>query len=475
MGGNRPGGGDRPSLGNINRPTTLPGNINRPGLNRPGAGGSGEQWRPGDRPIIGGGGNRPNRPGINDNINIGNNVNIGGGNVNIGGGNFVGNRPGWDRPNWNNPGWGWGAAGGGWAGNWHDHCIRPNYGWYNGCWNGHWGSNWYRPLAWGAVGWGLGSWTSGWGYGSSYYNPYYTDTVAAASVPYDYSQPVVVNNYITEDATGAPVEPPAPTAAEEQATQLFDAGLAQFKQGDYKGALSNFDAALQKLPGDPVIHEVRALALFALGDFNSAAAALNSFLSSAPGMDWTTMSSLYGNVDDYQTQLNKLQSFCQSNPNDAAAHFVLAYHALVIDDKDAAIDALKVVVKNQPKDTTAKRMLDALLPARPATPAPASAPASEDAPTTDLVGKWRAKAGTSTINLTFDEGTQFTWQAVQAGKPAIELKGEYTVSSDGLSLDTTDQGSMAGTVQSLGPDKWQFALSGAPPSDPGLTFQRVSN
>jgi hypothetical protein len=139
------------------------------------------------------------------------------------------NRPGWDHGNWNNPGWGWG---GGWAGNWHNHCIRPHYGWYNGCWNGYWGSNWYAPLAWGAVGWGLGSWTSGWGYGSGYYNPYYSapvDTVAS-TVPYDYSQPVVVNNYVSSDADGGAAT--AATAEAQQpdpAVKIFDDGLALFK------------------------------------------------------------------------------------------------------------------------------------------------------------------------------------------------------------------------------------------------------
>jgi polyisoprenoid-binding protein YceI len=466
-------------LAGIDRPTTLPGNRpgggNRPSIggNRPGAGGAGERFpgidrpgtRPGDRPVIGGGGNRPGRPGINNgNINIGNNVNIGGGNV-------IGNRPGWDHGNWNNPGWGWG--GGGWAGNWHDHCINPHYGWYNGCWGGYWGSNWYAPLAWGAVGWGLGALTSGWGYGTDYYNPYYTES--AVSVPYDYSQPVAVNYVDADAAAAAPADTPAPTPEAEQATQLFDAGLALFKSGDYRGALSKFDAALAKLPGDPVVHEVRAVTLFALGEYQQAAVALNSFLSSAPGMDWTTMSSLYGNVDDYQAQLRKLEQFCTAHPNDASAYFVLAYQYLVIGSKDPAIDALKVVVKNQPKDATAKRMLDALAPApQTAAPAAAPAPAASDAPQTDLVGAWRAKAGDTTIDLAITEGSQFTWKAVQPGKPAVELKGDLTSTSDELVLESKDQGAMSGSVKSLGPDKWQFALAGAPPSDPGLSFVRVN-
>jgi tetratricopeptide (TPR) repeat protein len=296
-------------------------------------------------------------------------------------------------------------------------------------------------------------------------------------VPYDYSQPVAVNDYADADQGDATTEEPAETPASEQATKLFDDGLALFKAGNYQGALKNFDAALEKLPGDPVVHEVRALTLFALGDYKQAAAALNSFLSSAPGMDWTTMSSLYGSVEEYQAQLRKLEQYCQSNPNDASAFFVLAYQYLVIGAKDTAVKALEVVVRNEPKDTTARRMLDALKPPQstsPPAPAPVDTAAPGDAPQTDLVGNWRAKSGDTTIDLAIAADSQFTWKATQAGKPAVQLAGQLASTSDELVLDSADQGSMAGSVKSAGPDAWQFALSGAPPSDPGLSFTRVN-
>jgi tetratricopeptide (TPR) repeat protein len=413
---------------------------------------------------------------VGNNVNVGNTVNVGSGNFN----NFngIGNRPGWDYGRWNsgawnNPNWGWGYPRS-WAGNWHDNCINPSYGWYNGCWNGgYWGSNWYQPLAWGAVGWGLASWTNGWGYGSGYYNPYYVQPTAVTVAPYDYSQQVIVTSYAMPDAgdvSSAPVT--AEATASELATEKFNEGLALFRSGDYEAALAAFDAALAKLPGDPVVHEVRALALFAIGDYKAAAAALNALLSSAPGMDWTTMSGLYGKVDDYSEQLARLEAFTEANPNDAASHFVVAYHALVIDDKQAAIEALKVVVKNQSKDSTAKRMLDALAPAPAPTLPPATTSADIDPPETDLVGVWQAKAGDTTIELTITKDSQFTWKATPAGKPPVELKGQLESNSDAISLDTKDQGSMAGTVQSLGADQWKFLLSGAPASDPGLAFTR---
>ena len=50
-----------------------------------------------------------------------------------------------------------------------------------------------------------------------------------------------------------------------------------------------------------------------------------------------------------------------------------------------------------------------------------------------------------------------------------------STTSDELVLESPGQGAMAGTVKSLGPDKWQFALSGAPPSDAGLNFARAKD
>jgi tetratricopeptide (TPR) repeat protein len=292
---------------------------------------------------------------------------------------------------------------------------------------------------------------------------------------------VVVNNYVSSDADAAggvaqPVQ--IQETPESKAMQLFDTGLEQFQGAKYQQALSSFDAALKNLPGDPVVHEVRALTLFALGDYKKAAVALNSLLSSAPGMDWTTMSSLYGNDDDYTAQLRKLEAYCKANPKDAAAAFVLAYHYLTLDEKDAAIDMLRIVVADQPKDTTAKRMLDALAPpemvtaAKPATPMPATPSPGSEGAYTDLVGKWQAKTGNTTVELTIGEDSQFTWKAIQPGKPAVELKGQVTTSGDSLMLENAKQGSISGAVKSGGPDQWQFNLTGAPPNDPGLAFVR---
>src|SRR5262245_7319513 len=185
------------------------------------------------------------------------------------------------------------------------------------------------------------------------------------------------------------------------------------------------------------------------------------------------MSSLYGDTAEYEAQLRKLEQHCKSNPSDAPAYFVLAYHYLALGSKDAAIDALRVVVKNQPKDSTAKRMLDALAPPETSTQPPAETPPASDDAQTDLVGSWRATAGNVTIDLSITEDSQFAWKAVPKGKPPVELKGQLTSTGNEIALETAGQGAMTGAVKSLGANKWQFTLTGAPASDPGLTFSRT--
>ena len=507
---NRPG---RPGVGG-NRPTTLPGDLTqRPGIggNRPGSGWNRPGGAVGDRQGIGG--NRPgvdwNRPGIS-----GNRPGIGGNRPGIGEGNnfwnsgnlntgHIGNNN-WANNNFNNinVGGGWGLPGhdwgyGGGAGYWNSGYVNPHYGWYNGCWGGNWGYNggWWAPFAVGAATWGLastlGNW--GWGYGGGYANPYYSSIPAAvvAASPYDYSQPVVVNNYIdNEDSLadadtigGATATSGSAPPAESEA--VFDAALAAFKKADYAAALAGCDKAVKLSPDDSVLHEVRALALFALGRYPEAAATLNAVLAAAPGMDWTTMSGLYGSVDDYTRQLRKLEDFCRGNPDSAAGNFVLAYHYLVGGHADMAADALRVVVAKQPGDVVAKRLLDSLDPPKqdppkqepPGTSEPPKAegtrgPAAAAGPETDLVGTWTATSGKDSVELSITPDSRFTWKATPAGRPAVEISGTIETARDAIALVSESSGTMTGQVASKGADAFDFTLEGAPKNAAPIAFLR---
>jgi tetratricopeptide (TPR) repeat protein len=463
-------GGDRPGIGGGNRPVI--------GGDRPGPG-AGTRPNAGNRPVIDGGNNFVNRPGGNNNFNRpGGNNNF----VNIN------NRAGWGGGYWG--GGHWGGNYGNWAGNWHDHHINHWHdGWYHGCWGGHWGNNWYVPLAYGAAAWGVNALLPAWGYGygyNYYSNPYYAVPTEVAQPVYDYSQPIVINTYNTPEvenmaAGQAPTQQVAQDSPQQtEGYQIFDQARQTFMTGDYRTALRLDEQAIQKVPHDPVLHEFGALCLFALGDYDRAAGVLNSLLAVAPGMDWTTMSALYPNVEVYTQQLRALETYCRQKPRDPAAQFVLAYQYLVAGHSDAAAGMLKNVVALQPGDMVAKQILEALSPqpAEQTVAAQTSAPAAfeaqpAEAPSTDLVGRWRAERDGSTFELSIDEQGQFNWRVIPKGKQPIAIGGNVTATSDVLVLESKDQGSMVGHVTSGGPDQFQFVSTGGPPDDKGLSFQRV--
>lgn len=505
-GGDRPGGGNRPGIGG-NRPGW---NGNRPGGNgnRPGIGGNRPDWN-GDRPNWGGdrpgwNGGRPgiggNRPGYGNggiwnsgNWNSGNSINTINTNnnsfTNIGvnaGGWGYGVRPGWGYGGWGygglgyGGGWGYPGWGGGWSNAWNDGFVNPYYnGWYNGCWTGNWGfGSWWAPVAIGAASWGLASSLSGWGlgYGSlgyaggSYVNPYYASIPAAVveSLPYDYSQPVVVNSFAANEPSDA--QPAAAPAS----NSLVDAALTSFRSGSYVAALASLDQAVKGSPNDSVIHELRALTLFALDRYPEAAATLNSVLATAPGMDWTTLSNLYGSIDAYTAQLRRLEEYCRSHRNDPAAYFVLAYHYLVAGHPEEAAEALEVVVAHQPGDIVAKRMLESIRPPQAIAPAaePASAETDAPPPETDLVGSWKATSGKDIVELSITADSTFTWKAVSEGRPPVELSGTIETAADAIKLDSEQAGTMVGNVVSRGPDAFDFSLPGAPADVKPLAFER---
>lgn len=501
----RPNLPERPNF--PDRPVTLPSRpIDRPSLgggsNRPNFGGSGGS----NRPIIGGGNNN----NIGNNININNNWNNWN-NINI-------NRPNnWNNNwgnNWNNN-WGnnWNNN---WGNNWNNnhwgdywysnHINQHHHSWYHGCWHGHWGGAFYRPVVFGASIWGL----YGWGFQPTYINPYYVAPAVATTPVYNYSQPVVVYNYSTtnnstDNSSVSNTTDTTPANASSTADySSFDESLQLFKAGNFRQALVACDAAIAKSPNDPVIHEVRALIQFALGQYASAAAVLNSLLAASPGMDWTTLSSLYDDVDTYTEQLRLLENYCKSNPKDAAAQFVLAYHYMVAGYSEEAADVLKVVVELQPKDLVAKQMLESLVPPdaesanatgkvaspppapaatpvpsntasrSPAEPTPVEAEKEADGPTTDLVGGWKASEGKGTITLDIDENFEFTWKAINEGSPAIDLSGNLMIQGEMMILSNEQQGNLTGKVISGGADKFTFVPSGSPADYQGLIFERVA-
>ena len=101
----------------------------------------------------------------------------------------------------------------------------------------------------------------------------------------------------------------------------------------------------------------------------------------------------------------------------------------------------------------------------------ATAKATE--PQTDLVGRWRAVADGTTIEMGIDDASQFEWSATPTGGTATKLAGKLLATSDTLVLDSETQGSMVGRVKPIGRDEFRFTLAGGPTDATGLNFKRI--
>jgi tetratricopeptide (TPR) repeat protein len=473
-------GGDRPSEGPP-RPGFRP--DNRPGFgpdNRPG-------FRPDNRPGIdrpGGGGNWVNnRPGFGNNNNF-NNINVNRPNFNNINNGII-NRPGWDNRYPGNGGWGtWGRPG-----NFPAWSYRPgwNYhqGWVHGYWagqNNNWWNNWggfATGLALGGLGaWGVGSSLYNWGY-ASYANPYYVQQPIVVQQPVVVDQPVVQQTPVYDysqpiDTTAAPPE----EATADPALTAFDQAREAFKTGDFNQALAGADTALKTLPNDAAIHEFRALCLFALGQYDKAAATLYAVLSVGPGFDWTTLISLYSSVDVYTQQIRALEAYVKDHPDSAAGHFVLAYHYLTQGHQAEALRELQAVAKLQPSDTLAAQMIRQLEAATGTSETPEAEPPSAvaeaaPAPTAEqLAGTWKASpAAGVTITLTLSADKKFSWVINQGGKDQ-KIEGTYVVDEGDLVMTPPTGPPLSGQVALKDASSFSFVAKGGGPNDPGLTFTR---
>src|SRR5262249_46439173 len=158
---------------------------------------------------------------------------------------------------------------------------------------------------------------------------------------------------------GVTERPPEP-AAVDSAQETLTSARASFLAGDYARALELADQALAQTPNDPVLHEFRALVLFALKRYKEAAATAYAVLTAGPGWNWTTMVGLYPDADTYTRQLRDLEANVRENPNDASNRFLLAYHYMIQGHKDPAAKQFQDVLKLEPKDQLSARFAAAL-------------------------------------------------------------------------------------------------------------------
>ncbi len=246
-----------------------------------------------------------------------------------------------------------------------------------------------------------------------------------------------------------------------------------FARGDYKTALAQTDRAIKLVPNDSIMHEFRALCLFALGDYQPSAAAVYAVISVGPGWDWTTVSNLYPNVDVYAQQLAALENYTVRHPEAPGPKFLLGYHYLLAGHNDQAAAEFEQVVQIQPKDQLAAQLLKGLTtrgdvpqpgpPAEPAQPVEAAS----------VVGTWKSSRGDgSNFVMNLGADNKFTWKVSQPDSKQQSMNGTYTLADNYLILKASDQNTLVGQVELTASNQLKFKLAGSNPADPGLTFTR---
>jgi uncharacterized protein (TIGR03066 family) len=357
----------------------------------------------------------------------------------------------------------------------HDH-------WHHGYWNGNYGDWWHHMwddhtalMAFGTTMWGINRAAYAFGYWG-YENPYYYESYpVGGDVVVDYSQPIVIESAPVVAAT--PVDTAAaPAAAPVPGMSDFDAAKQAFYQGDYAAALASTNKALAAMPNDPIIHEFRALVLFAQGNYKDAAAGLYSVLTVGPGWDWTTLSSLYSSVDVYTKQLRALETYLKEHPQASDARFVLAYHYITTNNTKSAIAQLKGLNQQLPQDELIKQLLVMMGGPEALGEAPAvadtAAPEAPKVPPAELIGSWTASGERDTkfaMELTNDGN--FSWTYTQGNKKET-VKGVYALDGNVLAMEPETGGVMLAEVAPPKSGRFDFKLLGAPPDDPGLKFSK---
>jgi tetratricopeptide (TPR) repeat protein len=333
-------------------------------------------------------------------------------------------------------------------------------------------------MALGTTLWGLNR--MGYWFGTeSYVNPYYTEPLVIDNTTIDYSQPLaapptVVVQAPAQETPAQPAQtPPAselPPGVTQAGMEQFDAARASFYAGDYQKALTETNKALATMPTDAIIHEFRALVLFALGKYREAAATLHPVLAVGPGWDWTTMSSLYSNADIYTKQLRALEDYVKKNDKAADAHFLLAYHYLTMGHDENAAKQLAEVHKAVPNDTVTAQLLQMMGKGDAQPPPAAESDVKIDA--AQMLGTWTAKRGSkASFELTLDKDKGFNW-VYQEGKKRQEVKGAYAINGDVLALEPDEGGVMLAQISAPQNGEFEFRSPGAPKTEKGLRFQK---
>ena len=257
------------------------------------------------------------------------------------------------------------------------HQERPGYAYFGRYGYGYRGSGLSISLGY------LGSpW-----YGSYYEEPYYVPYY----VPYTVSVPYVVETqpYVVETEVVEPSVEAAPAidngavipAGGEAADYQLEAEAA-FQGRGYEEAARLSNHAIVEDSQNGKLHLFASQTFFALGDYTSAAAAVQQAAALLDRSEWGFVVENYQRFyrgEDYVTQMSKLNEYLAKNPDAAYAYFLRAYHYQFLGHKEAARNDLAKAVELENRDELAKEMLK-MAGGRVHEPAPVLPPPAEILP-----------------------------------------------------------------------------------------------
>jgi len=266
--------------------------------------------------------------------------------------------------------------------------VVPGFGW-----GLSFGYPWYVGSGWPYYDYGYYGGYNGWGgYGYSYpvTGTYvYADTYDPAAVV---AQSPIVAEQVVPLTDAAPTLAPEAAAASDFIAQGEDA----FKAGQYEQAMRAWQHAMVDDPTNGAVILLMSQALFALGQWDAAANALQGAMQVLPEAEWNGVvahyAELYPDISVYTNQIRAAEKARDAAPDDPAVRFLLGYHFGYLKYPKQAVRELDKALDIQPQDAGAQKLRDmfaqhAGLPARPAAPpaagqnAPAAKPPVVNPPT----------------------------------------------------------------------------------------------
>ena len=267
----------------------------------------------------------------------------------------------------------------------------PGYNSWPSYYSRYW-SPWYRTgyYGYGGLGYssfGYGGLGLGYGYGGgypafgyqsvcNYNNAYYSPVTYTTGVTgvTTYSADAALANATTIDPNATQQLPeiqPQPNDVESNLAgdkkdpsllgqDFATQGEQEFRAGKYEAAVRSWRHSLVDEPGNGGVMMLMAQALFATGQYDEAAGAVQLGMQMLPVEKWGVVvehyKELYAKIGDYTTQLRALEKSRNEHPDDPALRFLLGYHYGFLGYPKDGLKQLDKCCELAPKDELAQKL-----------------------------------------------------------------------------------------------------------------------